>query len=118
LGADRSQFGPLVGPGRDQVLLSDKLLDVLYISREPRYAWNSAKQWPDPGELVTFTAHILNKGSTASGQFAYDWRIDGQLMQSGTAGSIFPQAESTQAFAWAWQTGRHFVSFRVDQELR
>ena len=41
-------------------------LDVTYISREPRYEWSAAKKWPDAGEVVTFTAHVTNKGSEAS----------------------------------------------------
>jgi hypothetical protein len=91
-------------------------LDVTYISREPRYNWNSTKQWPALGELVTFTAHVINKGSIASGLFPYEWHIDGQVVQSGTASSISPGNEATYIFVWAWQTGQHFVNFKADSQ--
>jgi hypothetical protein len=102
------QPAPLSVPGID--------LDVAYISREPRYDWTSAKQWPDPGELVTFTAHIINKGTTAVGPSTFEWRLDGQVIHSGLTGSIFPQGETTQTLVWPWQTGRHVVSFRADPQ--
>ena len=91
-------------------------LDVTYISREPRYSWDSQKQWPDPGERVTFTAHIINKGTVSSGNFTFQWKIDDQIISINSYTSIPPQGEVTQAITWYWQSGRHDVSFEVDPQ--
>ncbi len=91
-------------------------LDVTYISREPRYSWDSQKQWPDPGERVTFTAHIINKGTVSSGNFTFQWKIDDQIISIDSYTSIPPQGEVTQAITWYWQSGRHDVSFEVDPQ--
>lgn len=96
----------LLAPGVD--------LDVTYISRTPRYEWDSAKQWPAPGEPVTFTAHVINKGASSSGSFSYQWLIDGYVVSWGSTGSLSPQAERTFSQTWNWQSGRHTVTFRVD----
>jgi formylglycine-generating enzyme required for sulfatase activity len=89
-------------------------LDVTYISREPRYEWSAAKKWPDVGELVTFTAHVTNKGTEASSAFQFEWLVDGHVASSGTSPGLAAQGETTQVFMWAWQMGRHYVGFRVD----
>ena len=91
-------------------------LDVTYISREPRYHWDSAKQWPDQGETVTFKAHIVNKGSMDSGPFAFEWLVDNKVVASGTAGNLPPQGETTKKFTWEWQPGRHYIGFRADPQ--
>ncbi|MFV2044348.1 MAG: PQQ-binding-like beta-propeller repeat protein [Anaerolineales bacterium] len=91
-------------------------LDVTYISREPRYDWTTTKDWPAPGEVVTFTAHIINKGTIASGTFDFQWRIDNQIVSTGTAASILPEGEVTQTYNWVWQSGRHYVSFQIDPQ--
>lgn len=89
-------------------------LDVTYIGREPRYEWSAAKKWPDAGEVVTFTAHVTNKGTEASSAFGFEWLVDGQVVSSGTSPGLAAQGETTEVFALAWQTGRHYVGFRVD----
>lgn len=91
-------------------------LDVTYISREPRYKWNATKQWPDPGESVTFKAHIINKGTIGSGGYLFEWRIDNQIVAVGSADSITQKGEMIQEFDWEWQPGRHHVSFEVDPQ--
>lgn len=82
-------------------------LDVTYISREPRYEWDSPKNWPDQGESVTFEAHIINKGTIDSGSYSFEWRIDNQIVATSSASSIPPQGENTQQIKWDWQAGGH-----------
>lgn len=101
-------------PGRLTVAGVD--LDVTYISREPRYEWSASKKWPHPGETVTFTAHIINKGSLASGPFAFQWRIDDQFVAAGQVDNLASQAETMHTLNWVWETGRHYVSFEVDPD--
>jgi hypothetical protein len=38
------------------------------------------RRWPEPGEVVTFTAHLTNKGALASPAATYNWRIDGAVV--------------------------------------
>ena len=91
-------------------------LDVTYISREPRYKWDSPKKWPDQGETATFIAHIINKGTIDSGQYSFEWRIDDQIVTTGSDSSIPPQGEATQQIEWEWKAGRHYVVFEIDPQ--
>jgi hypothetical protein len=91
-------------------------LDVTYISRQPSYEWTASKQWPDPGEAVTFTAHVINKGTNASGTFSYAWYIDGQIVQTGDTGSLTPGSEVTFTQGWSWQSDQHMVGFKADPQ--
>ena len=42
-------------------------LDVAYIARLPRYDYDASKNLPSQGDLVTFEAHIANRGGQATG---------------------------------------------------
>src|SRR5688572_3179709 len=78
-------------------------IDVLYIERTPRYPGYrpdydrpglqgvpvlvnrpsgkpltpaeaaKVKRWPSPGETVTFTAHVQNRGSAQAAAYEYAW---------------------------------------------
>jgi hypothetical protein len=114
-------------------------LDVTYISRAPLYniyrVWYSSdgkpylqpgtesdQRWPAPGEIVTFTVHFTNKGTLASGDFAFRWYIDGSEASSGVHSSLAPGQEVTESYQWAWAhtvdgerlLGNHTVRFVVD----
>jgi hypothetical protein len=114
-------------------------LDVTYINRSPMYnrynvlytadgkpylnpGTDTDKRWPSPGELVTFTAHIFNKGTIASGSFSFKWYVDGLEVQSGTHTSLNPGQEGTASYQWAWAntlngeqvSGSHSIRFTAD----
>lgn len=114
-------------------------LDVTLIGRTPRHQrydvqytpdWKpylrpgteADQRWPAPGELVTFTAHIVNKGTLSSGKFAFSWLIDGLPVRSGTHASLAPGSEATEIYQWAWAhtldgerlLGEHTVRFVAD----
>ncbi len=123
-------------------------LDVTYISRVPLYkiycveypepvdgrpgisrlcpGTEDEKRWPDPGEIVTFTAHVINKGTLISPAFAYAWQIDGVEVASGTLPALPPAAEVTTAHRWPWAhtlspdgqrvLDDHMVRFTVDPD--
>lgn len=120
-----------VGP-----VLADVDLDVVFIERDPLY-WRydivyyppgynpherpgteDRKQWPDPGETVTFTAHVINKGDSASGAFGWRWIFDGQVVDSGQEPNLSAGAEFTAAYDWAWETewDDHTIAFEVDYD--
>lgn len=116
-------------------------LDVTHISRAPRYhryeVWytpenmpylrpgtESDRRWPEPGETVTFTAHIANKGSVASGSFDFVWRIDDADIRAGTHTSLEPGVMATETVTWTWAhtldgerlLGEHTIAFVVDPD--
>jgi sugar lactone lactonase YvrE len=121
-------------------------LDVTFINREPlykaycvMYPWDvpgqpgipylcpgteNDKRWPEQGEIVTFTAHVVNKGAVASPAFDYAWTIDGVEVANGTLPALAPAAEVSASYRWPWAhvissdgqraLGEHGVGFSVD----
>jgi hypothetical protein len=113
-------------------------LDVTTISRSPTYhrycvtyengvpllcsGTEGEQRWPNPGETVTFTAHIVNKGSDPSGSFAYTWAIDAAPVYTGTVPGLAAGAEITVTTDWVWDhdldgerlLGQHTVGFTAD----
>jgi hypothetical protein len=119
-------------------------LDVTYINRVPMYqaycdeyvefpgtglgliqlcpGTEGEKRWPEHGEVVTFTAHIVNKGTLPSGPFTYTWFIDGSEVLSGTHAGLTAAAEGTAVYNWPWAhtmdgervLDDHTVRFTVD----
>lgn len=74
-------------------------LDAGFVHRTPQYnrfkvsflgdqhiepGYENEKKWPDPGELVTYTAHVFNKGDQAATGVVYHWYFDEQLVGHGT----------------------------------
>jgi len=115
-------------------------LDVTYIHRAPTCkaycvdypggipilcpGTEDEPRWPAPGEVVTFTAHIVNKGAIASPAFAYEWTIDGLAVLSGTLPPLAPAAEITTIYTWTWAhvmdgervVDDHTVGFAADPD--
>ncbi len=116
-------------------------LDVTYISRTPTYksycvrytdaglpylcpGTENEKRWPDPGEVVTFTAHVRNKGGAASPSFSYRWLVDGVEVATGTLPGLHPGDEATATYAWPWGhtldgdrlMGEHTIRFETDPD--
>lgn len=112
-------------------------LDVLYINRSPMYhaycltypggipilcpGSEGDKRWPDPGEIVTFTAYVANKGSQPSPAFTYQWQLDDVAIGSGSAGSLAAGGQTSLTVQWAWGhsldgerlVGEHRVRFTL-----
>ncbi|MBI3963622.1 MAG: hypothetical protein HY341_01355, partial [Candidatus Kerfeldbacteria bacterium] len=106
-------------------------LDVLYVERTPRYSRYDVtaapdgtprlrpgtefdQRWPNPDELVTFTAHVANYGDAASPATTYTWSVDGTIIASGTVPPLAPADERTFTYRWRWQDGTHRIRFAVD----
>lgn len=101
-------------------------LDVTHIERAPRMRSNHGNvdyrdglpflrsanpdlAHPPAGTEVTFTAHIINKGTRATGDFNYELFIDDRSIGQGRLGSLAPSAEATATAKWAWEDGPHTV---------
>jgi hypothetical protein len=100
--------------------------EVWYTDGKPylRPGTENDRRWPDPGEVVTFTAHLANKGTIASGPFSFQWLIDNVEAASGIHASLSPGEEATETVQWAWAhtldgerlLGQHTVGFVVDPD--
>ncbi len=108
-------------------------LDVLIIERDPKYAryvldykevpgsggvevstcTNAGEQHvPNPGETVTFTATVQNKGRKALAG-TWQWVMDGAVVASGPVASLDPRARATFEWKWKWDPADHDLEFRV-----
>ena len=97
-------------------------LDVLYISRSPKYdryeiaydppgynphpkpGTENVKHYPDPGELMTYTAVVRNSGGGTVEGFNLFWYVDSQLVQAETYGVLFPRQRIFAHYQRPWNT--------------
>ena len=111
-------------------------LDVIYIERTPRYyryaveytfhsgdPWGiprlcegteNNKRWPDVGETVTYTAHVLNKGGAASTKFRFEWLVNGTVVAQGTSRRLQPGSEQTFDYVSVFPASPEKLEFRVE----
>ena len=61
-------------------------------------------KWPEPGDTVTFTAHVKNVGSRpVTGPVAYRWTLNDRLIGEGLfEGPLEPWAETSASIEWTW----------------
>ncbi len=124
-------------------LIAGPDIDVVYISRTPRYnrynvtytrnidpldGGNSRpslseeeqakKRWPAKGEQVTFTAVMKNPGDQPTGAFSYKWYFDGKEVESGTLPSIEPRGTTSTSYKWTWDSewNDHYIKFVADPD--
>ena len=123
-------------------------LDVTFISRAPLYSSycvqyrndvpgqpglpslcpgsEGEQRWPREGENVTFTAHVVNKGTRISPPAAYIWELDGEPAFAGTIPALAPASDASVDFHTPWPhvlspdgqraLGSHTIGFRVDPD--
>lgn len=91
-------------------------LDVAFIERTPRYDYDSLTNQPQPGDSVMFAAHVFNSGSDPTGTFAFEWRLDGAVVQSDRHPSLAPGETAVVSLEWRWQAGPHTVGVALDPE--
>lgn len=102
-------------------------IDVLFIERNPTYeryqvtyengrkptCENADKQhYPDPGETVTYTAHVQNKGKSAVAA-KYVWILDGQEVAGGEIKELEPQEKASFDYEWSWDPAPHELTFKT-----
>ena len=109
-------------------------LDVTFISRDPMYymycveypdglpqicaGHEDDRHWPAQGELVTFTAHVVNKGTLASPGFDFQWALDGSPVLSGSLPGLAAGAEVTTTYQWAWAHAMDGEKVLDDHDVR
>jgi len=122
-------------------------LEVMYIERNPKYPrydalyaqtyvtddWlgysidvpnglgsgqtSATKRWPDNGETVTYTAHILNHGQTPRSGFAYKWFVDGVEAGGGISTTpLAPYETAVVDLQLVWDNKRHSVKCLIESD--
>jgi hypothetical protein len=88
-------------------------LDIMYIHRDPVYAYDAVRNEPNPGDSVSFIAHILNAGGLTSASAPYEWLLDGREVQSGTLEAVPASSETTLTLPWNWSSSPHTLELRL-----
>lgn len=107
-------------------------LDVTYTERIPRYyrycveysnglpqlcsGTETQKRWPDLGESITYTSHLINKGDTQSPNFDYQWLVDGVVVATGSAAILSPGQETTVTYQTTFPSTPQSIQFKVDPQ--
>ncbi|MDP3900551.1 MAG: CARDB domain-containing protein [bacterium] len=105
-------------------------LNTTFIERTPRYERynvtysavntptgisNAGVSQPSNGDIVTFAAHVVNKGADTAPASAYQWSIDGAEVAAGDLPSLASGAEAIVEYGWTWaDAGDHTVTFSAD----
>lgn len=97
-----SDYDPICGPG----CVNPRLVP----------GTENDKRWPDPGEPVTFTAHVRNHGLVASPPFSYTWRLDDVLLEQGTLPGLAAGEEVSTSLVIPWPHGLSADGQRVEGE--
>ncbi len=104
------------GPGPSD----EKDLTIRFIERLPRLEYVPDSDdpahdgWPEPGQTVTWRAHVRNWSEYAR-QVPYSWELDGEPAGAGVM-EIPAKEEGTADLDWEWTFDRHTVTFTVDPE--
>ncbi|MAF12388.1 hypothetical protein CMK11_18235 [Candidatus Poribacteria bacterium] len=99
---------PKIGGAPALVDIGDRAYD------EPERVVQDLKLFYEPGEEITFTAHVKNVGFAPSRGFSYEWLIDGEEIAGGFHDRLLDETdEITFELRWAWRDGMHHVEFRV-----
>lgn len=107
-------------------------LDITYIERTPKYyryqieysgglpklkpGTENNKYWPDPGETVTYTARVKNKGHLKSPAFSYNWLVDNSVVASGSGISLDSQQETTVEYQMTWLDNPQTIELQLDPD--
>ncbi len=94
-------------------------MNVLYIERTPRMAYNSSPEtggWPAAGSTVNWVAHVQLWGTTDVPSVNYRWVLDGEVVDSGAITNWTAGTRKTVTFPWTWEKVRHSLTFEVDYD--
>ena len=98
-------------------------LSVAWITRLPKidYVWKSTNPtregWPADGSAVTWVANVRWLGGGPARDVAYRWRIDGEIVASGTR-DFDAQSLAQFELPWTWTFTRHEITFEIDPANR
>ncbi|MBN1917698.1 MAG: hypothetical protein JW889_07305 [Verrucomicrobia bacterium] len=85
----------------------DRFLNPDYVVQDLKFKY-------EPGETITFTAHVKNLGFATSGPFDYRWLVDDQEVATGShKKGIAEMGEATFEHKYTWQDGHHTIGFEI-----
>ncbi len=108
-------------------------LDVLLIERTPLYERydlayepstidptvrisrvknDDAQHQPTPGETITYTARVQNKGRAPLAA-QYRWVLDGETVATGQLDELAPRAKASTTWQWQWDPADHDLRFEL-----
>lgn len=70
-----------------------------------RQGTENDKRWPEPGETVTFIAHVRNRGNSAAVPFNCTWSLNGVPAGENRVPGLAPFSETTVALSYTWPSG-------------
>lgn len=106
-------------------------LDILYISRSPKYprfeveynppgynphlkpGTQNLQHYPGIGEPMKYTATIRNSGRATIENFQIRWYTDSLLVQSEVRGQLFPRQRTTSQFVYNWSNNPVLIKCKV-----
>jgi len=92
-------------------------LDVLYIERTPRMAYDGPnKGLPKPGQTIKWIGHVQNWGASPVA-FTYEWLVDGKTVASGVD-KAGPGKEVQAVYVERWSPKRRDLTLRVQPKVR
>lgn len=92
-------------------------LNVGFIHRSPEYErfrinfngdqriqtqYLNQQKWPAPGELVTWTGHVFNKGDVPAYDVPFEWRFNGVLVNTGVIPVMQPGERMLLTYQRPW----------------
>jgi len=86
-------------------------LVIEWVSQEPKVeaVREGDRAEPPDGEAVAYTAHVRNLGSGNTEPVMVRWLVDGLAEKTGTIAGIGAGQRATVDFAWAAESGRHWI---------
>jgi hypothetical protein len=72
------------------------------------------KERPAPGDMVTFTAHLVNASDAPAPDFTGQWLLDDKSEPPVQGKPLGPWEKTTLELRWKWMEGPHTVRFVVD----
>jgi len=108
-------------------------LDILYISRSPKYpryeveynppgynpflkpGTQNLKHYPDTGDLIKHSAVIRNSGGGTVENYIIQWYVDSVLVMSENREILFPRQKVLSQFHNIWSESVQTISCRINQ---
>jgi hypothetical protein len=72
------------------------------------------KRWPTAGENVSYIAHVINAGITATSSVQYQWNLPGGATSVGTIPALAPGAKTTVTLPRAFPAAPESIEFVAD----
>lgn len=105
-------------------------LSVQWIERTPHYqrycvdygrglpelcaGTEDEQRFPEPGEIVTWTARVANQGSAASPAVSAVWQVGEQAVLPQALPALGPGVTATLAITWPWPAAPFSVTLDLD----